>query len=233
MTTANHSTDDEIWRTPHSLNCPRIEVSNLGRVRTRDFKKRFIRMGKCVSHNIKGRILRIGKDTRGRYVLCGSQIKKQFYGKIFLVHRLVAECFVHNKNPEKYKWVFFKDGNISNCKASNLEWGNKEDWGKIQSIRRAKYRIKVLCNGLLVGEFDGYGETGRALGTSKQSIQHAISYGHLCRGFQLVRTEIRGEKPYFGIEKLRKSKQKRLDTFEIPNELYTHDIVKIKHKAVF
>ena len=36
------------------------------------------------------------------------------------VHRLVAEKFI--PNPEGYEYVMFKDGNVKNCSADNLEW---------------------------------------------------------------------------------------------------------------
>ncbi len=36
------------------------------------------------------------------------------------VHRLVAEKFLDN--PNNYENVLFKDGNVKNCNADNLEW---------------------------------------------------------------------------------------------------------------
>lgn len=36
------------------------------------------------------------------------------------VHRLVAEKFI--PNTEGYEYVMFKDGNVKNCSADNLEW---------------------------------------------------------------------------------------------------------------
>ena len=36
------------------------------------------------------------------------------------VHRLVAEKYL--PNPEGYEYVLFKDGNVKNCNADNLEW---------------------------------------------------------------------------------------------------------------
>lgn len=36
------------------------------------------------------------------------------------VHRLVAEKFL--PNPNGYKHVLFKDGNVKNCNVDNLEW---------------------------------------------------------------------------------------------------------------
>lgn len=36
------------------------------------------------------------------------------------IHRLVAEKYL--PNPEGYEHVLFKDGNVKNCNADNLEW---------------------------------------------------------------------------------------------------------------
>ena len=36
------------------------------------------------------------------------------------IHRLVAEKFI--PNPEGYEFIMFKDGNVKNCSADNLEW---------------------------------------------------------------------------------------------------------------
>lgn len=36
------------------------------------------------------------------------------------IHRLVAEKYL--PNPNGYEHVLFKDGNVKNCNADNLEW---------------------------------------------------------------------------------------------------------------
>lgn len=41
------------------------------------------------------------------------------------VHRLVAECFVKNSDPDKFNTVNHLDGDRLNNKAANLEWTNK------------------------------------------------------------------------------------------------------------
>ena len=38
------------------------------------------------------------------------------------VHRLVAERFVANPDPQTHIFVRFKDGNKENCRWDNLEW---------------------------------------------------------------------------------------------------------------
>lgn len=43
-------------------------------------------------------------------------------GKNHLLHRLVAQAFVHNPDPRKFKIVAHKDNDPLNPAASNLEW---------------------------------------------------------------------------------------------------------------
>lgn len=45
--------------------------------------------------------------------------------KRYIVHKLVAKCFV--PNPKGYKSVGFVDGDVNNLKASNLEWKERAD----------------------------------------------------------------------------------------------------------
>jgi hypothetical protein len=74
-------------------------VSNLGRVR----------------NDKTGRILKPRPDNKG---YCRANLQ----GKDFKVHRLVAECFIPNGDPENKVQVNHIDGIKSNNKVVNLEW---------------------------------------------------------------------------------------------------------------
>ena len=113
--------------------------------------------------------------------------------KAFFVHRLVAECFVKNQNPEKYNYVFFKNGDSSDCRAENLQWGDKSDKSWLQQGMHGKYLIRIYDNGVLCGEYFGIGETARALGCSKQAVYSAMERGGMCKGF-FVKGVKRGRK---------------------------------------
>ena len=78
-------------------------VSNMGRVRNRV---------KILKQSIK---------NNGYYhvTLCNGNSKSR---KTALVHRLVAEAFVKNPDPEKYDVVNHIDENKTNNRADNLEW---------------------------------------------------------------------------------------------------------------
>lgn len=90
----------------------RYQVSNMGSVRSLDFTV-LNRNNVPVRH--KGKVLTQYPNSSGymRVVIGG---KHQF------VHRLVAEYFVTNANPDKYNVVNHIDSNPINNKASNLEW---------------------------------------------------------------------------------------------------------------
>ena len=235
MATANETKHKEIWKSPPSLNCQRVEVSNLGRVRTLPYYRSFIRLGVPINIKCNGRIFKCGKDSRGRRFIGGGTLKKSLYGKGFLVHRLVAECFVPNPKPKEYDMVFFKDGDVGNCNASNLEWGCRRDRNLMFRGHNAIYKILVISNGKKIGEYIGCGETGRALGCTKQSVHNAIMNGTLCKGYELVALKGDGDKPYHSLEEARKadSFKSTSNGFLIPDEIYSKQDIEIPMEAVF
>ena len=186
----------EIWKSPPSLNCPRIEVSNLGRVRTKPFVVEKWNGSAMVRYNRSAHIYRIPKDGRGRYLLQGRYVGKIHRGHSFLVHRLVAECFVKNQKPNEYDFVFFKDGDVGNCRADNLMWGSEEELSKRRRGKRVKYTIMLtepknyieIMRGLstkVVGVFIGIGEVARHLGISTQQVSNAIKKGYRVKGCKI------------------------------------------------
>lgn len=75
-----------------------------------------------VRNVMTGRIL-MQQRNRGymRVTLC-KEGKQEFYS----THRLVAEAFIFNPNPEKYDQVNHKDEDKTNNRADNLEWCDAE-----------------------------------------------------------------------------------------------------------
>ncbi|XWX31289.1 HNH endonuclease [Staphylococcus phage PG-2021_1] len=73
----------------------------------------------------KGKKLKLGKSTKGypQIFLKTKQVKKGFR-----IHRLVAQYFIYNDNPEQKNQVNHIDGNKLNNNVENLEWcSNKEN----------------------------------------------------------------------------------------------------------
>lgn len=233
MDTANETFKHERWKSPTSINCPRVEVSNLGRVRTVPYERCYTRLGVPRTAKYKGRIFKCMKDSRGRRIIGGGIIKKSMNGRCMLVHRLVAECFVRNPKPKEYDMVFFKDGDVGNCRASNLEWGSRKDRDVMARGNCAIYKIFVMSNGKKIGEYIGCGETGRAIGCTKQAVHNAIMNGSPCMGYQLVATKCNGEKPFHSLEEARKSTKEINKVFDIPDSIYLKHRLDITPKAVF
>ena len=89
------------------------QVSNLGRVRSLD---RIASNGR----KIKGNILSTKVNTPQYYPRVSLSVNGKM--KLVQVHRLVAQAFVYNPDPEHKTQVGHKDESRTNNRADNLEW---------------------------------------------------------------------------------------------------------------
>ena len=109
------------------------QVSSHGQVRSLD---RIIMTG-GFPRKIKGKILAQTTDREGYKHL---RLRKNGREKSFFVHRLVAEAFVLNFNPEEDVQVNHKDEDKANNHYSNLEWCTAEynlNYGtRLQKLRK-------------------------------------------------------------------------------------------------
>lgn len=76
--------------------------------------------GKVYGKNKALRKLSIGVD--GSYYF---SVYDKMHVSTVPVHRAVAELYVPNPNPEKYKYVVHKDGDKKNNYYTNLEWSER------------------------------------------------------------------------------------------------------------
>lgn len=75
----------------------------------------------------RGRVVRIETEKllqpavakNGYYIVSLWSNNK---GKTHYIHRLIAEAFIHNPNPKKFRTVNHIDGNKLNNEIPNLEW---------------------------------------------------------------------------------------------------------------
>ena len=102
----------EVWKTYPEYHF--IEVSNLGRVRTKD---RVVTRSDGSKLFIKGRVL---KQQRDRYGYMFVQFSVSGKRVTLKTHRMVAICFV--LNPDNLPQVNHIDCNKHNNNAINLEW---------------------------------------------------------------------------------------------------------------
>lgn len=157
------NTEQEIWKVYPDYDF--IEVSNLGRVRTKD---RFVTYKNGTKHFYKGQVLKQWRDHYGYLYV-------QFYGNgkrvTLKVHRMVAITFI--PNPNNYPQVNHIDCNRSNNVVSNLEWctnqyntAYREKYGKASS--RPVFAVNVKTSEVL--HFKSRGEAERKLNISHQDI---------------------------------------------------------------
>ena len=109
----------EIWRSVVGFE-DRYDVSNLGRVRSKDHAYMQVsRGGRPYLHTKRGRILKPGIASNGYpSVVLGRKNTK-------MVHRLVAEAFL-GLCPEGYE-TCHKDGDRSSPRLDNIYWGTRSE----------------------------------------------------------------------------------------------------------
>ena len=102
---------EEIWKDIKGYE-GLYQVSNIGRIKS--FHPRYK----------NSRILKLHQRTNGYVFICLHK-NKQLYTPD--VHRLVAEAFVENTNPNEYNYVLHLDDNTTNNVYTNLKWGTQKE----------------------------------------------------------------------------------------------------------
>lgn len=153
--------EKEVWRT--FPDCPFIEASNLGRIRTKDRTVTRKNGRKCF---VKGRVLKQQCDRYG-YMYVEFRVSGKLV--ILRVHRIVATCFL--PNPNGYLEVNHIDNNPKNNAVSNLEWCDHQynmDYKKKCGTSPAQVQgqpvIAVDLDSFEVFCFESQSEAARQLG---------------------------------------------------------------------
>lgn len=161
------------------------QVSNLGRIRT----LRVYRIAEN-RHEKTIRVLRLNTRRQGYKTITLSKGDSR---KTFLVHRLVAQSFIENKNnkPE----VNHKDADKSNNRVSNLEWVTAKENSlhatrlKIKSTENAvstiKRRVYLYDNGDLIKEYASGMQCARELNLNYKSLNSALNRGYRYKGLDV------------------------------------------------
>lgn len=167
--------DQEIWKTYPEYDF--IEVSNLGRVRTKD---RTVTRSDGREQFVKGRVLKQQLQRNG-YMYVGFGVN----GKTvrLLTHRMVAISYV--PNPNNYSEVNHKDNDRTNNVVSNLEWctvqyniAYREKYGVSAREATKALRHSVFAIDLKTGKvlrFGAQNEAAYQLGISRSSLYAVIN----------------------------------------------------------
>lgn len=110
--------DKEIWKPITQFGTDYYEVSNLGRIRSKD---RVIIQSNGVLHHRKERILRPHPNKVNNLLQVMLVVHKKY--KLVYVHRLIAEAFV--ENPHQFPNVTHINGDVQDNRAENLRWISK------------------------------------------------------------------------------------------------------------
>lgn len=159
---------NEEWRGIKDF--PAYEVSNLGRVRSKDRAITQFGHKEHYTRIMRGKILKVGMLNSGYMAvwLCKNGKKTAV-----TVHRLVAAAFLSGKGND----VNHIDGNKCNNQVCNLEWVTRSENIKhsYQILKRVKPHMKsVVC--VNTGEkFTSIIEAAKAKGVNKGSIGHVIN----------------------------------------------------------
>lgn len=151
------------------------QVSNLGNVKS---------LGNGNSNNSKERILKPGNSNGYKRVVLSKNKEK----KMYCVHRLVAQAFIHN--PNNYPMINHKDENpLNNC-VENLEWCTckyNNNYGNRMAKIQKKNGQKIKCIDLKTQKISFYisiREAAKSFKTGFSSIYnniHNAKYPYLKR----------------------------------------------------
>ena len=105
--------------------------------------------------------------------------------KRYVVHKLVAKCFV--PNPNGYKIVGFVDGDVNNLRASNLEWKERDETpGKSKGAPKKPIEMYDK-HGRFICEYESVSDCAITNGWNMSNIscvlrgRQSTAYGHTFR----------------------------------------------------
>lgn len=163
--------EQEVWKQYPDYDF--IEVSNLGRVRTKD---RYVPSKNGSKRLVKGRILKPWINNRGYMSVHFRANDKSVQ---LLIHRAVVTCFL--PNPLRLPEVNHKDNNPKNNSVSNLEWCTSQynhDYKKIFGTSPAQIQGRpIFAVDLKTGKvlrFETQREAARQLGVNVGSLNAVL-----------------------------------------------------------
>lgn len=159
--------EEEIWKVFPGYSF--VEVSNLGRVRTKDH---WVTYKNGIKRLYKGHVLK-QKLSKSGYMYVYFKTNGKTVG--LRVHRMVATCFI--PNPHGYPVVNHLDNNRTNNAASNLEWCTKKEneaykknFGTSQAEVSGRPVIAIDLDSFEVLWFESQNKAARQIGVYSGSV---------------------------------------------------------------
>lgn len=173
---------DTIWKRITAEGLGLYYVSNTGRVKKEEFLTKDGRRRK--EKEIKPQLFPNGYVYVNLVTDDGRHFMKT-------VHRLVAEAFVENPDPDRFDQVNHLDENKGNNSSDNLEWCDQSmniRYG-VGYINRCRNRWKPVVRMDPVTlealeRYDSEGKAAEAVGTKQPNMSAAIKHGWLLKGFR-------------------------------------------------
>ena len=166
-------TEIEIWKPIKNWE-DLYEVSNFGRVRSKDRVVNRIVKGKIIPTKYTGKILSSHLNRGYEYTTLTNYPTK----KPVKVHRLVAEAFI--PNPDNLPQVNHKDENKENNCVDNLEWCTCEynvNYGTAKERADKNRKIKISqydLNNNWIKDWDSAVDAALALGINRARINGCV-----------------------------------------------------------
>jgi hypothetical protein len=142
------------------------EVSDQGRIRSKDRVVEYVLPTRVRIAVVKGKILKTGRSNDGEW----GYLQVHLYGtegrkarKCMRVHRLVAEAFL-GPPPYPEAVVMHKDDNVTNNMVTNLEWGTPKDNSMDRKLKNRGARGESIGGSRLtdadIPKIRGYAKSG-------------------------------------------------------------------------
>ena len=118
----------------------------------------------------KQKLLKPFLRGRGDMLYEGVCLCKDGIEKRLAVHRLVADAFVDNPDPDRFKVVNHIDRNPLNNKASNLEWCDQQYNNEYGHNKR----VAQFLDGEKVAEYKSISYASEISGVGRRAINNAL-----------------------------------------------------------